>query len=458
MNQSENANSPKIFSENFSRNSLHRRTFVKRMLALGLGGSAALGLLAACGDNTATTASSNTSGGTTTTAASSSGSATTLASSDKQVTLTIWDYWQDQRVGYLGLLDSYQKANPNIKFQRSYVPFADLKQKLLLGSAAGQLPDIVLIDNPDHSAFADAGILADITSYITAWGQGNQYQEGPWKSTVWKGKNYGIPNNSNCLALFYNKDMFDQAGATPPTNWDELKSVAAKMTRNGVYGLSMALVKSEEGAFQFLPFLWEANADLDKLDSPEATTALNFLVDMVKAKSLSSESLNWTQQDAITQFIAQKAAMCINGPWQFPGLQKDAKFNWQVVPLPKGAQQASILGGENWAVTASSKNIKEAVDFILWTQQPDRLESVMEKDQNIPSRKDVAANDFWKKDPKLAVFVTSLATAKPRAYGPNYPKISDAVQQAFQAAISGQKSAADALKQAAATVKPLLSA
>jgi len=44
----------------------------------------------------------------------------------------------------------------------------------------------------------------------------------------------------------------------------------------------------------------------------------------------------------------------------------------------------------------------------------------------------------------------------PRAYGPNYPKISNAVQQAFQAAISGQSSASAALAQAAQTIKPLL--
>lgn len=456
MNQSENENSQETFLGKYSTTQLHRRTFVKRMLALGAGGSAALSLLAACGDNTATPAPAATTAAAGATTAASA--ATTAASSGNPVTLTIWDYWADARVGYANLLDAYQKANPNIKLQRSYVPFADLKQKLLLGSAAGQLPDIVLIDNPDHPAFSSAGILADITSYISAWGQANQYLDGPWKSTLWKSKNYGIPNNSNCLALFYNKDMFDQAGATPPTTWEELKTTAAKMTKNGVYGLSMSLVKSEEGAFQFLPFLWEAGSDLDKLDGPEATTALDFIVGLVKAKSLSSESLNWTQQDAITQFIAQKAAMCINGPWQFPGLQKDAKFNWQVVPLPKGAQAASILGGENWAVTSTSKNTKEAVDFILWTQQGDRLETVMEKDQNIPSRKDVGANPFWHKDPKLEVFVNSLTTAKPRAYGPNYPKISDAVQQAFQAAVSGQSSSADALKQAAATVKPLLPA
>jgi len=443
MDHADNSFSPENLSGKFARTRLNRRTFVKKMLVLGAGGGAALGLLAACGEESRTST------------APTSAPATTAASSGNQITLTIWDYFTTQ-TAYLGMLDEYQKANPNIKLQRSYVPFADLKRKLLLGNAAGQLPDIVLIDNPDHSAFASAGILADITSAISAWGQANQYQDGPWKSTLWKNKNYGIPNNSNCLALYYNKDMFDQAGVTPPTTWPELSSVAAHLTKNEVYGLAMSLVKSEEGAFQFLPFLWEAGSDLDKLDSPEAVAALDFVAGLVKAKSLSSECLNWTQQNAITQFIAQKAAMCINGPWQFPTLTKDAKFNWQVVPLPKGVQSASILGGENWAVTASSKYIKQATDFILWTQQPERLESVLEKDQGIPSRKDVAANDFWKKDPRLAVFVNSLGFARPRAYGPNYPKASDALQLAFQSAVSGQKTSAEALKQAAATVKPLL--
>ncbi|MBO0791943.1 MAG: sugar ABC transporter substrate-binding protein [Ktedonobacteraceae bacterium] len=408
---------------------MKRRVFLERTMALGLSSSAAAALLAACGGST------------------DSGSG--------PVTLTLWDYFNPPGQGYLGLISGYTKVNPSVKIQRTVIPFADLKQKLTQGAASGQLPDIVAIDNPDHSAFASMGVLADLTSQVSAWGQSSQYFDGPWKSTVWKDKNYGVPNNSNCLALFYNKDMFDKAGLKPPTTLEEMHSVAQKLTKNGVYGLSMSLVKSEEGTFQFLPFLWGAGADLNTIDSPAAVSALQYLVNFVKEGLLSSDSLNWVQQDAITQFIGQKAAMCINGPWNLPPVKQGAKFSFGVVPLPKGQQSVSILGGENWAISKTSKHIKEAWDFIQWTQKTEQLKSYIIKDARLPSVKSLSSDPAFQ-DPNLAVFVTALGTARPRAYGPNYPKISNAVQQAFQSAISGQMSAEAALKQAAQTIQPLM--
>lgn len=414
------------------RGRINRREFLERTIALGVSSGAAMALLEACGG--------------------SSG-----ASSSGPITLTLWDYFQTAGKGYLSVTDAFMKANPNIKIQRTSIPFADLKQKIIQGAASKQLPDIVLIDNPDHSAFSSMGILADITSEVSAWGQSDEYFPGPWKSTTWQGKNYGVPNNSNCLALYYNKDMFKAAGVTAPTTWDELHSTARKLTKNGVYGFSMSLVKSEEGTFQFLPFLWQAGADLSTLDSPSGVSALQYLVSFVKEGLLSPECLNWTQQDAITQFIAQKAAMCMNGPWNLPATQQGAKFSWGVVPLPQGQQPASILGGENWAITVTSSHVKEAWSFVQFSQVLTQLRNYIVQDDRLPSRKDLASDPAFQQDPNIAVFVRSLQTARPRAYGPNYPKISNAVQQAFQSAISGQLSASAALNQASQTIAPLLS-
>ncbi|GHO66958.1 ABC transporter substrate-binding protein [Ktedonobacter sp. SOSP1-52] len=410
---------------------MSRRAFMAKTAALGISTSAAITLLEACGG--------------------ASGSA-----DSGPVTLTIWDYFNPPGAGYLQLLADYSKAKPNVKIQRTAIPFADLKQKIIQGAAARQLPDILVIDNPDHQAFSSMGILADLTSQISSWGQGNEYITGPWTSTTWKNKNYGIPNNSNCLALYYNADMLKKAGVNPPTNWDELHDATKKLTTKGVYGLSMSLVQSEEGTFQFLPFLWEAGADLNSLDSPEATTALQFLVDLTKERLLSMDALNWTQQDAMTQWTAGKSALCINGPWNLPAARSNAKFNWDVVPLPKNKQAASILGGENWTITATSQHQAEAWEFIKWTQELSVLKKCLLGNGTLPSRLDLGTDSAFIQDPKQAVFVKALTTAKPRAYGPNYPKISNYVQQAFQAAISGQKSASAALQAASQSVKPLL--
>jgi multiple sugar transport system substrate-binding protein len=411
---------------------MSRRTFIGRTAALGISTGAAITLLEACGG-------------------SAGGSVST-----GPVTLSIWDYSNPPGAGYLSLLAAYPKVKPNVKLQHTAIPFADLKQKIIQGAAARQLPDIVIIDNPDHQAFSSMGILADLTSQISSWGQGSEYLKGPWTSTTWKGKNYGIPNNSNCLALYYNVDMLNRAGVKPPTDWNELHAAAKTLTTKGVYGLSMALVQSEEGTFQFLPFLWEAGADLNTLDSPEATSALQYLVDLTNEGLLSTDALNWTQQDAMTQWVAGKSALCINGPWNLPAARSGAKFNWAVVPLPHGKQAASILGGENWAITATSQHQADAWEFIKWTQEQSVLKSYLLGNGTLPSRTDLGKDPVFIKDPKQAVFVQALTTARPRAYGPNYPKISNYVQQAFQSAISGQKSAAAALQAASQSVKPLL--
>jgi multiple sugar transport system substrate-binding protein len=100
--------------------------------------------------------------------------------------------------------------------------------------------------------------------------------------------------------------------------------------------------------------------------------------------------------------------------------------------------------------------VKAAWDFIQWTQQPAQLKSYIITDDRLPSTKDLAQDAAFQKDPNLSVFVNALGSAKPRAYGPNYPKISNAVQQAFQSAIAGQTTAENALKQAAQTIQPLL--
>jgi multiple sugar transport system substrate-binding protein len=63
----------------------------------------------------------------------------------------------------------------------------------------------------------------------------------------------------------------------------------------------------------------------------------------------------------------------------------------------------------------------------------------------------------WADDPILSVFVEQLKVARPRAYGPKYPEISEAVQEAIQASISGESSVASALSRAQSQIKPLLS-
>lgn len=378
--------------------------------------------------------------------------------SDGKVTIQWWDSMTSEatQAALTKIIADYEAANPNVKIERTYISFADIKNKLLLSSAGNQMPDIVWLDNPDHQAFAAAGILADITEEIKAWGQADNYFEGPWSSTMYEGKNYGVPIGSNNLALYYNVDMLEAANIEPPTTWDELKAAAEKLTTNDVYGFSMTAVKTEEGTFQFLPLMYQAGSDIDNFNSEGTIEAATLLQYMASNNFMSKEALNQKQSDTVVQFSTGKTAMMINGTWQIPLLRKEGKVNWNVVQLPINKQGGTILGGENWAITSASKHKDIAFDIIKFANEPENLKSFLQAAGRLPSRSDYLQDSFWQDDAQLKVFADSMEVAKARAYGPNYPKISDAIQIMLQQVISGSKSPEDAVKEADDKIQPIL--
>ena len=371
---------------------------------------------------------------------------------------TWWDYYQgtgDNAVN--SMIQRYTKGHPSIKIKRQYVPFASFKQKLLQGATTGQLPDFVVIDDPDNASFAKLKVLTDLTQQIKDWGKADLFLDAPYKTTLWEGHNYGVPMVSNCIVLWYNKPFLQQAGVKPPTNWEELKQTAAALSKGGRHGLAVSGIQSEEGTFQWLPFLWQSGADIPTIDSAGGKAALGLWVDMVKSGSMSRGILNWAQADVLNEFIHGRAAMMVNGPWQLPVIKAEAKnLDWGVTVLPKGKQSASVLGGENLAISTACQNVNAAWRFIEWMEEPDNFKQLQIDTGNLPSQKQLLKDPYWSKDPVYSVFAQQLLVAKPRAYGPNYPKISDAIQKAMQAAISGQSSVDDALAKAQETITPLL--
>ena len=181
-------------------------------------------------------------------------------------------------------------------------------------------------------------------------------------AATYDGQLYGLQPGANTLAIFYNKDVLAKAGVQPPKTWDELKTAAKKLTSGKQYGFAFNATADYEGAWQFLPPMWTNGGDETDLKSPQVAEALQFWKDLVDDGSVSKSVVNWKQSDVNDQFIAGKAAMMLNGPWQIPALQK-AKINFGVVPFPiNKPDQTSVapLGGEAWTVPETGNEAKKA--------------------------------------------------------------------------------------------------
>jgi multiple sugar transport system substrate-binding protein len=215
---------------------------------------------------------------------------------------------------------------------------------------------------------------------------------------------------------------------------------------------------TEESTFYFLPFLWQAGGDVDRLDGPEAEAALQFLVDLVASGVSSRDVLNSAVTEGASRIISGTVAMSISGPWDIPHVAKQATCDWSVEQLPVRGDgtsiHASVLGGWNWAVPQGAQNPDGAWQLIEWMSRPEQM-SFLWPEGHLPPRTDVIV-----KDPAapqaFRAYTEQLAVARQRGPYPHWPDLSQPIQTALQQAISGQVPTKEALKRAAGVIGPIL--
>lgn len=377
------------------------------------------------------------------------------------VKLTIWSIDGADGGLYTKFAEDFDAANEDIVVESRLVAFDDLVNEALKAFATGQAPDIISLDNPDFALFSSRGAMLDITDRVANSKEidTSVYYAGPLASAMWDGKLYGIPKATNTIALFYNKDLFAKAGiAEPPETWDELVEDARKLNdpASNVYGITFSARGNEEGTFQFLPWIQMGAGSFKEVNTPGAVKALEIWKTILDEKLASQDVLSQGQWDSTGTFNVGNAAMAISGPWELGRMSTDAKFDWGVALLPtetEGGARSSAMGDFNWGIFASSKHPDEAFRAIeYFASQSDRL---FPEFSNIPARSDIAlpSTGDAKKDAGLAVFQEQLKYAQPRGPHPEWQKISKAIYDAVQAAMTGQMSAKDALDQAQATIK-----
>ena len=367
--------------------------------------------------------------------------------------VTIWYYWETEghQKALNHIIEEFNGSQDSITVQAKYVPFADFKKQLSIGASADELPDLVILDNPDHAAYAAMGIFADITDKFDV----SNYYEGPVNSCTLDGKLYGVPFGSNDLVLFYNEDMLKEAGCEVPTTWDELLEVAKATTTDSVFGFAHCALQNEEGTFNFLPWVWATGATSYEINSEGGIKALNFEKELVDSGAMTKEAINWTQGDTMHQFIAGNLAMMINGTWQIPTMREEVPdLNWNVAPIPQDKEQASGLGGENYAVIAGG-NEDAAVKFLEFATTPETCLYMMNAMGYISADSTIAENQF-EGDEVYQVFVDEMQYAHARGPLPEWPSISDAISLAFNKVITGESAPEDAAAEAQATIDGII--
>jgi multiple sugar transport system substrate-binding protein len=301
------------------------------------------------------------------------------------------------------------------------------------------------------------GMWLDITARLATLPH-SDYLEGPINSGNLNGKQYTLPMRSNCLALWSNDEMLKTAGVTKlPVTWDELLALCEtlKNANPNVYPLSFSAVKTEEGTFQFLPWLLSTGTTWDGMDSAGAVKALTFYKTLMDRKYISPEVINWSQNDVEKQFASGNSAMMINGSWHVATLATDdPNLKYTVSNIPRDQRFSTSLGGENFGMTKAAAGKEDQVwDFFKY---------FFSLEVNVPFNTGLGtlspnrdAKNQYLNNPVMQAFEEQIKFSVARGPHPKWPELSTAVQEAIQEAITGTKTPQRAGADAAVKIKAI---
>ena len=303
--------------------------------------------LAACGGNSASSGAAP--------AASGSEETSTVASTPETkdpVTLTVYTWWDVTKFEHLQKMKSdFEAENPDIDLNLEVISWNDLATKVNTLIANNSAPDILNIDVLADYVADD--LLMPATEYTSDELQA-KFFPAFWDASNIDDTVYALPILASCRALFYNKDILDEAGAAVPTTWAELQDAAKKIKDkfgDDVYpwGIDMT---TDEGQAAFSYYTWnngggfvDENGDW-ALNSDKNVEALNFAVGLVNDGYTNSDPANETRYDLQDMFGAGKVAMMI-GPNNIPTYLSDGGYdiNYDVTTIPANEGCESIAMG-----------------------------------------------------------------------------------------------------------------
>jgi multiple sugar transport system substrate-binding protein len=395
---------------------------------------------------------------------------TTFSSFTSAQNLTFWHYWDGANGQVLqGLIDQYEEANPGVTIEAVFTPGAELTAKLQTAIAGRQTPTMAIADLVAMPLLTSSGALAPLDDYLSASDLDlADYFQGPLVYGMHEGKRYSLPVSASNLGLFWNKELFAQAGLdpnTPPKTWDELVAFSKQIKEaTGKWGFELYTQGGEGTSWQWQVYLWQNGGEVlsedlttPAFDSEAGQEALQFWVDLIHAEQVSS-------LEAWGLFGRGEAAMVMDGSWmtQFFPMQVNFELGSAAMPTPEGGEPATNMGGEQIFIFEGDEATKQAAwDFIEWFSST-AVQVEWDKGTGFMPIRASVANDpgytAWVKNarPLLLPFVETMQVAHARPPIEHYPQVSDTLGKYIVEALYQRMEPAAALTAAASEIEPLL--
>lgn len=283
-----------------------------------------------------------------------------------------------------GIADDYMAEHPEVtEITFESVPSTELRTVLQTQIAASQGPDISWATDHLSAEWIANELTIDLAPELSSDEAYEWDDLIPNALNLWKrgDAQYGMPFSTSTMGMFYNADLFAQAGAPNPDeliaegkwNWDEYREVLKQVTAaTGVSGFVARDFEFGKQLDRLVPIWyaygaspWNADGTECTFAEPEMVGAMQMLHDMIYVDG------TYPPVGRTVDFFAGGAAST-NAFVSASGLLADVDFNWGFVPMPAGPDgDTPALYQSSFVAYESSKNPASAVDFVKFLTNPD---------------------------------------------------------------------------------------
>ena len=435
----------------------------KKLISLLLTGVLTASLLAGCGstDNSNSAASENTAAAEETASAGEDQEAVDLAGAETteeavEITYANFNASGGNEETLQKMVEAFEATHENIKIEVETIGYDDYFTQMQTRVAGGTAPDCYELNIENFAAYANKGLLAEITGQDLSGL--NETALGAFNVN---GKQYGLPESFSNVVLIYNKDLFDQASVTYPTDdWtqDDVQNAAEKIRALGddIFGIWQPITYNEffKVVAQYGGSLLNEDKTQFTINSEENIKAAQTLVDRVLVSNVQPNSVQQGGMGDWDMFMSGRLGMIPTGIWAFQTFTENCDFAWDIAVEPGSTQKATHFFSNCVVMNPETEHPEEVAEWLAWlTSSTESADIRLAAGWDLPALKDLNALSSYLEitppDNRKAVFESLDYLVMPPVIE-DYALMSDIIGQYLSAAADGTMTVTDALNAAQA--------
>lgn len=347
------------------------------------------------------------------------------------------------------IVEAFEEQNNDIHVQLDHVSSAeDFETSILTQNAGGNPPDVFYAGEVQVQPYAERGLLLDLKSFAEEDLDLDNYFEPVLRAVGYEDGNlWAFPKDATPIMMYYNKDMFDEAGIDYPEpgwTWEEFEQAAKELTIVGDNGRTEQYGWAGDISWMSMyPFIYKNGGEVmdDQgnftMNNPEVKESLEFMKSLMdKGYGPTPEAASNIDQDPLEMFNSGRTAMVIGGRWMayltLP-LRDELGAEWGVVPYPENKSDTpTTLAFVSLAAPKTTEYPEEAWEFIKFyvSEEAQRLNG--STGLGMPVLKSVAAEDSWLMEwedkGNIEHYTTEMESAKDLPYNKDWALLVDEIQ------------------------------